>query len=501
MRDMPVTLAVNFPAAVICSPPQTTTTTTPPTKHQVVRRGRTACSTERRQAQTRQHGSQSRLLGSPGPRSAQARTRKHPDKKISTPRARTTAARRPTRLDMSPSVSADVFGEQPGLDSIPQATDLPAQSHTTTSLSVGELWAGGGAAVSGDGDDKAAADGTDETGIGRSGATGGGFGGTRDPTTRHPVPGGQQTTQEDGGYFAIPRAPSRGRVRTRATTPRAPTLPIIPSSRASPVLGPVKPGGFAGLGLMTKLSLAAAEDDDDVDDLADRQDEDDARLCAPLHAVVALPPTPRSRGPLHPGATWSGTQRSGRASYGVSVTFTHIDLTRGVGGGYLRISQLTRELPELVTYFDAEIIGDRHGFLTGKYGASESDDWKHWSRFPPFRTLAKPAILKERAELKDKERATQSAKKEDGDGGTASEGSQDGSEADGREEGKPINKMPFAHLNRPVVFMRWKERFVVPNHRTRDIQGASFAGAFLAAFAKRCRTDAGMQASTTSAAT
>lgn len=29
---------------------------------------------------------------------------------------------------------------------------------------------------------------------------------------------------------------------------------------------------------------------------------------------------------------------------------------------------------------------------------------------------------------------------------------------------------------RPAVFMRWKERFLVPDHKVQDINGASFAG-------------------------
>ena len=30
---------------------------------------------------------------------------------------------------------------------------------------------------------------------------------------------------------------------------------------------------------------------------------------------------------------------------------------------------------------------------------------------------------------------------------------------------------------RGCVFMRWKERFLVPDHKVKDINGASFAGA------------------------
>lgn len=125
--------------------------------------------------------------------------------------------------------------------------------------------------------------------------------------------------------------------------------------------------------------------------------------------------------------------------------------------GYLNIRGLTEDWPELTTYFDAEIIGSRYGFVTGKWGASEADDLKHWvsdlsledatldyllmsllpvrsisqARFAPFRPLrnhlAKPGLR-------------------------------------------------FNHMNKPFIFMRWKERFLVPDHRVRDINGASFAG-------------------------
>lgn len=57
----------------------------------------------------------------------------------------------------------------------------------------------------------------------------------------------------------------------------------------------------------------------------------------------------------------------------------------------------------------------------------------HWSRFPAFRHV--------KSELK-----------------------------------KPHLTMP--DRDRGAVFMRWKERFLVPDHRVQDINGASFAGRF-----------------------
>ncbi|KDN48892.1 hypothetical protein K437DRAFT_222453 [Tilletiaria anomala UBC 951] len=142
---------------------------------------------------------------------------------------------------------------------------------------------------------------------------------------------------------------------------------------------------------------------------------------------------PQGIGCLYPGALFTGTQRSGRSTYDVSVRIVNVDLPSSMLCGYLNIRGLTEDWPELTTYFDAEIIGSKHGFITGKWGATEADDQKHWSRFLPFRPL-KPALV------------------------------------------KPA--LTFNHLNKPYVFMRWKERFLVPDHRVRerDINGASYAG-------------------------
>ena len=101
--------------------------------------------------------------------------------------------------------------------------------------------------------------------------------------------------------------------------------------------------------------------------------------------------------------------------------------------GYLRIRGLTEDWPELTTYFDAEIIGSRYGFLTRNWGATEQEDMVHWQRFPAFRHV--------KNELK-----------------------------------RPYLTMP--DNERGAVFMRWKERFLVPDHRVQDINGASFAGRF-----------------------
>ena len=46
--------------------------------------------------------------------------------------------------------------------------------------------------------------------------------------------------------------------------------------------------------------------------------------------------------------------------------------------GYLKIKGLTEEYPTLTTFFDGEIISEKHPFLTRKWDADEEVDRKHW---------------------------------------------------------------------------------------------------------------------------
>ncbi|KAF9075161.1 vacuolar import and degradation protein-domain-containing protein [Rhodocollybia butyracea] len=134
---------------------------------------------------------------------------------------------------------------------------------------------------------------------------------------------------------------------------------------------------------------------------------------------------------LYPGAVFQGTQKSGRSSYDVNVTIVDVDFSSSFLCGYLRIRGLTEDWPDLTTYFDAEIIGSRYGFLTQEWGATEQQDLVHWQRFPAFKHV--------KSEMK-----------------------------------KPY--LTISDRDRGAVFMRWKEKFLVPDHRVHDIVGASFAG-------------------------
>jgi hypothetical protein len=112
-----------------------------------------------------------------------------------------------------------------------------------------------------------------------------------------------------------------------------------------------------------------------------------------------------------------------------------VDLVASKVCGTLEIKGLTPELDSLVTFFEGEIVGEvgSPGFRTGRFGATEFDDLKHWRRFPAFtRNRLERSLIKPELNLR-----------------TAK--------------------------NKPYVFLRLKERFVV-NHRIEAIHGASYAG-------------------------
>ncbi|KAF8927388.1 hypothetical protein BGZ47_002169 [Haplosporangium gracile] len=140
---------------------------------------------------------------------------------------------------------------------------------------------------------------------------------------------------------------------------------------------------------------------------------------------------------LYSGSKFEGKQQSGTNSYDVVVDIKHVNLNDSTLCGYLHIKGLTREYPELTTFFDAEIIGPQYSFLTRKWDATEGTDEEHWALFQQFR--GSRFNMEAQDDLKD------------GD----------------------------------VIFMRWKEHFLVPDHRVGGITGASFAGFYYICYNKR----------------
>ncbi|KAK3986569.1 glucose-induced degradation protein 4 [Cladorrhinum sp. PSN332] len=144
---------------------------------------------------------------------------------------------------------------------------------------------------------------------------------------------------------------------------------------------------------------------------------------------------------LRPGCKFEGTQQSERQRYDVEVEIKHVDMRESFLCGYLKIQGLTDDHPTLTTYFEGEIIGTKHGFVTQhpQWGATEKIDHNHWSKFTAFRPYAKVARKGGQIYIKD-------------------------------------------NGQREYVFMRWKEHFLVPDHRVRTINGASFEGFYYICF-------------------
>ncbi|KAJ3205846.1 hypothetical protein HDU82_004929 [Entophlyctis luteolus] len=144
---------------------------------------------------------------------------------------------------------------------------------------------------------------------------------------------------------------------------------------------------------------------------------------------------------LYAGARFEGEQRSGRSAYSVHVQLQHVDLSQSFLCGYLNIKGLTEDWPELCTFFEAEVIGNnRYSFLTRKWDADEKVDKQHWTKFPNFASV-QPFLA-----------------------------NNDG--------------VHYDFMNNDVIFMRWKEHFLVPDHKIKSITGASFAGFYYIAFQK-----------------
>jgi hypothetical protein len=101
---------------------------------------------------------------------------------------------------------------------------------------------------------------------------------------------------------------------------------------------------------------------------------------------------------------------------------------------------LTEDHPTLTTYFEGEIIGSKYSFLTQHedWGSTDKVDLQHWAKFSAFRPYQKQAR-------------------------------------------KGHFHIP-ALAQKENIFMRWKEHFLVPDHRVRTITGASFEGFYYICF-------------------
>ncbi|KAJ1905881.1 GID complex subunit 4, VID24 [Coemansia sp. IMI 209127] len=178
-----------------------------------------------------------------------------------------------------------------------------------------------------------------------------------------------------------------------------------------------------------------AMDSDYEIESADDEDMRNEPLPTPEQLILSQSwstwPTPCHH--LYSGSRFAGTQSNGTRSYMVTVALKYVDMGVPELCGHFTIRGLTNELPKLTTYFDAQIIGTAsNSFITNQWDATIDTDRTHWSLFPAFKQY----------------------------------------------RGK-FDCSDFAYrlrLSDRHVFMRWKERFVVPNYKLSRINGASYDG-------------------------
>lgn len=161
---------------------------------------------------------------------------------------------------------------------------------------------------------------------------------------------------------------------------------------------------------------------------------------------------------LKPNTTFIGEQQSGKAKYHIKVEFKTVDWVNSILTGFLQISGLTEHHPEITTFFKGEIINNpfnkykwetgskklqrdttikRYSFITenDQWGSFIKNDLEHWKQLTDSKGLND-------LELKQKLHRIQND----------------------------------YNYNDECIYMRWKEEFLLPDSRIKQINGASFEG-------------------------
>lgn len=244
-----------------------------------------------------------------------------------------------------------------------------------------------------------------------------------------PVPSPEDTqSNETVESRDVPRRPSKAELNEDASVAADPSSPTVGS------LSPPSDSDYKATQLAQSLSNTVIS-----------PEQDDTQL--PLYLHYPELDWHRQTSPssttsfLRPGSKFRGTQQSDRQVYDVQVELKDVDLAESTLCGYLRIQGLTDDHPTLTTFFEGEIIGPKYLFRTShpSWGSSEKVDLQHWARFPAWRPLAKAA------------------------------------------KQNPAFTLSRS-FDREHMFMRWKEYFLVPDHRVKTITGASFEGFYYICF-------------------
>eukprot|EP00056_Hartaetosiga_gracilis_P007953 m.114185 g.114185 ORF g.114185 m.114185 type:complete len:192 (-) comp12813_c1_seq3:1051-1626(-) len=137
---------------------------------------------------------------------------------------------------------------------------------------------------------------------------------------------------------------------------------------------------------------------------------------------------------LFSGCSFSGTQKSERYEFPLKAHFEVVDFEQKSLCGILSIENLTPHLPQLQTYFDVDLVTSHKEFETTEFFSTRKNDIEHWTRLPGFHM-----------EYIDTEDA-------------------------------------FDFKTNRYIYMRWKERFLIPHDEEQDLRGASFEGFYFVCF-------------------
>lgn len=146
---------------------------------------------------------------------------------------------------------------------------------------------------------------------------------------------------------------------------------------------------------------------------------------------------------LKPNSIFIGTQQCDHSAYKVEVELKEVDLSKSYLSGYFTIYGLTEAHPQMTTFFQGEIVGPHYSFVTPceSWGSNARNDVAHWSRFPSWRSLNFNG-----------------------------------------ENDSQNNTLYENAFQKEYIYMRWKEKFLVPDAKITGLQGASFDGFYYICF-------------------
>ena len=193
---------------------------------------------------------------------------------------------------------------------------------------------------------------------------------------------------------------------------------------------------------------------------------------------------------LRPRMQFTGYQISGYKRYQVTVNLKTVDLpTKECTSlsphlsGFLSIRGLTNQHPEISTYFEAYAVNHKElGFLSSswedepvlnEYKATDQTDLEHWINFPSFRQLF---LMSQQNNLNsvDDNAVTSAVRKSQPPQQLPSTPSTD---AGNISRIFSQEKLFDNYLNERFIFMKWKEKFLVPDALLMEgVDGASYDG-------------------------